>query len=100
MEFIHLHYFERLYLEEAAAQACLSKYHFSRLFHQMVGVPYQDYLTTIRIQKAKEMLRQTPHSSVSRIALRVGFGSLRNCEGHFKRIAEQAPSRYRYRVAR
>ncbi len=53
-------------LEQVAAQACLSKYHLSRLFRRIVGMPYQDYLTRIRIEEAKQLLVQTPYLSLTR----------------------------------
>ena len=81
VEFMHEHYAERLDLEKVAAEACLSKYHFSRLFHRMVDMSFQDCLIQIRGEKAKQLLRQTPYLSLTRIASRVGFGSLRNFEG-------------------
>ena len=95
VEFIHEHHSATLDLEQAAAEACLSKYHFSRLFHRMVGMPYQDYLTRIRIEDAKQLLKQTPYLSLTRIAARVGFGSLRNFGGQFKKLTGQSPSEYR-----
>ena len=82
VEFIQEHHHSAtLDLEQAAAEACLSKYHFSRLFHRMVDMSFQDYLIQIRGEKAKQLLRQTPYLSLTRIAHRVGFGSLRNFEG-------------------
>ena len=95
VEFIHEHRSSPLDLEQAAAAACLSKYYFSRLFHRMVGMPYQEYLTRIRLDDAKQLLRQTPHLTLTRIAVRVGFGSLRNFEGQFKKLTGQSPSQYR-----
>jgi len=78
---MHARYAKRLELEEVAAEACLSRYHFSRLFHRMVDMSFQDYLIQIRGEQAKQLLRQTPYLSLTRIAYRVGFGSLRNFEG-------------------
>ncbi len=95
VEFIQEHHSATLDLEQVAAEACLSKYHFSRLFHRMVGMPYQDYLTRIRIEHAKQLLKETPHLSLTRIAVRVGFGSLRNFQGQFKKLTGQSPSEYR-----
>ena len=95
VEFIQEHHSTTLDLEQAAAEACLSKYHFSRLFHRMVGMPYQDYLTRIRIEEAKQLLKQTPYLSLTRIAIRVGFGTLRNFEGQFKKLTRRSPSEYR-----
>ena len=92
VEIMHERYAERLDLEEVAAEACLSKYHFSRLFHRIVDMSFQDYLIQIRGEKAKQLLRQTPYLSLTRIAYRVGFGSLRNFEGQFKKLTGQSPS--------
>ena len=95
VEFIHEHHSATLDLEQAAAAACLSKYHFSRLFHRLVGISYQEYLTRIRVEDAKQLLKHTPYLSLTRIAVRVGLGSLRNFEGQFKKLTGQSPSEYR-----
>ena len=95
VEFMHERYAKRLDLEEVAAKACLSKYHFSRLFHRIVDMSFQDYLIQIRGEKATQLLRQTPYLSLTRIAHRVGFGSLRNFEGQFKKLTGQSPSECR-----
>jgi YesN/AraC family two-component response regulator len=98
VEFIHQHYQEKLSLAEIAAQACLSKYYFSRLFHRVVGIPYQEYVNAVRIEKAKELLTQTPCSSITQIGYEIGFGGLRNFESHFKKLTGYTP--YEYRIAR
>ena len=95
VDFIQEHHAATLDLEQTAAEACLSKYHFSRLFHRMVGMPYQDYLALVRIEEAKKLLKQTPHLPLTRIAVRVGFGTLRNLEGQFRKLTKQSPSEYR-----
>ncbi len=97
VEFIHERYTKRLGLDEVAAEACLSRYHFSRLFHRIVDMSFQDYLVWIRVEKAKQLLSQTPYLSLTRIAYRVGFGSLRNFEGQFKKVTSYCPSEYRAR---
>ncbi len=95
VEYIQQHHSATLDLKQAAAEACLSKFHFSRLFHRVIGMPYQEYLTRIRIEDAKQLLKQTPYLSVTRIAIRVGLGGLRNFEGQFKRLTGLSPSQYR-----
>lgn len=95
VEFVDQHYAETLNLDHVAAQASLSKYHFSRLFRRLVGMTFQDYLTSIRVAKAKQLLERTPYVSVTEIAHEAGFGSLRNFETRFKRFAGVTPSHYR-----
>ena len=97
VKFIQEHHSAGLHLEQVAAEACLSKYHLSRLFHRMVGMPYQDYLTRIRIEEAKQLLRQIPYLSLTGVAYRAGFGSLRNFEGQFKKLTGRSPFQYRAR---
>jgi xylan 1,4-beta-xylosidase len=100
VEFIHQHYQEKLSLAEIAAQACLSKYHFSRLFRRVVGIPYQEYVNVIRIEKAKELLTQTPYNTITQIGYEIGFGGLRNFESRFKKLTGCTPYEFRERIAR
>ena len=100
VEFIQWHFSKILDLEQVAEKACLSKYHFSHLFHRTVGVSFQDYLIRVRVERAKQLLTETPYRSLTRIAIEVGFGSLRNFEGQFKKICECCPSAYRARFER
>ena len=59
-EYIEHHYANPdLSLNEVAAQANLSASHFSSVFSQETGQTFKEYLTEIRINKAKELLRMT-----------------------------------------
>ena len=93
--FIQQNHSRKLELEEVAAHACLSKYHLSRLFHRIVGTSFQEYVIRVRVEKAKQLLTQTPYRSLTRIAAEAGFGSLRNLESHFKRLTGHCPSESR-----
>jgi AraC-like DNA-binding protein len=95
VEFIHQHYQEKLCLDAIAGQACLSKYHFCRLFHRIIGMPYQEYVTAVRIEKAKELLKETPFHSITQIGYEIGIGGLRNFETRFKQLTGQTPYQYR-----
>lgn len=97
VEFIDENHGRKLDLAQVAAHACLSKYHLSRLFHRMVGMSFQDYLIRVRVEQAKQLLTKTPYRSLTRIATQVGFGSLRNFEGQFKKVTRCCPSAYRAR---
>jgi len=97
IEFIHRHYHEKHSLEEIAAEACLSQYHFCRLFHRIVGLSYHEYVTLMRIEKAQALLQQTPYRSITEIGYEIGFGGLRNFESCFKKLTGQTPYQYRTR---
>jgi len=100
VEFIHQHYHEKHSLEEIAAEACLSQYHFCRLFHRVVGISYHEYVTLMRIEKAKALLQETPYHSITEIGYEIGFGGLRNFESCFKKLTGQTPCQYRIRFSR
>ena len=51
------HYAEKLSLDELANRFYISKYHMSREFKKSFGLTMGNYLTSLRITKAKEMLR-------------------------------------------
>ncbi len=98
LSYIHAHYNRRLTLAEVASVAYMSQYHFSRLFHRIVGVRFQDYLVKLRVCKADEMLKRDPLAPLTRVAARTGLGTLRNLEHHYKRFFGHPPSEGRARL--
>jgi two-component system response regulator YesN len=61
-----------LSLNEVAAQVILSSSHFSTVFSHETGQTFKEYLTEIRIKKAKELLRTTPMKAFE-ICYQVGY---------------------------
>lgn len=55
--YLDAHYTEKLSLDELANRFYISKYHMSREFKKNFGITMGNYLTSLRITKAKEMLR-------------------------------------------
>lgn len=81
-------------LEEAAAHISLSPSHFSRLFKQVTGCSYTDYVTTIRLQHAQILLAKT-ELSISEIAAKVGFANGNYMCNVFKNKFNCSPSEFR-----
>jgi len=72
----------------------LSKYHFVRLFKRKFGTtPYQ-YLTGIRIEAAKKLLRSSPFS-ISYIVIETGFLNRSSFSRLFKNCVGMTSSAYR-----
>lgn len=94
-ELIHDRLTENLSLQELAAEANLSPYHFSRQFKLSTGYPPHEYQLRLRIQKAKEWLREKPFRPIAEIAISLGFSDESHFRRHFKRITGSTPSRYR-----
>ncbi|WP_297740322.1 helix-turn-helix transcriptional regulator [uncultured Tessaracoccus sp.] len=81
-------------LEEFAAGAGYSRFHFSRLFKQGVGMSPGQYLTARRIDEAKRLLLAGDDSIID-IAMGVGFDSLSSFSRRFKRSVGVAPGQLR-----
>ena len=94
VDYIDAHLFESLALNDLAAQAFLSPFHFSRLVKEATGLSPQRYVTERRVQAAKIALA-SEQSSLIDIALQQGFGSLDNFIRVFRKSTGETPARYR-----
>ncbi len=81
-------------LEQAAAQAGLSPFHFLRLFSSVLGVTPHQYLVRSRLRHAARLLADDG-LSITDIAYDVGFGDLSNFVRTFHRAAGISPLRFR-----
>jgi transcriptional regulator GlxA family with amidase domain len=99
LDHIHSAYAEPLTVDDLARSAGMSRFHFSRLFHEQVGdAPYR-YLLRVRIARAAELLRGGRHS-VTEAALAVGFQDLGRFRRLFRREIGCRPSEVARRSAR
>lgn len=96
MIFIKNNYMNKISLDDVAREACTSKYHFSREFKKSVGCTYKYYVSRIRIEKAREILRST-RMSITETAFSVGYPDLTNFERTFKKITGCTPREYKNR---
>ena len=95
VDFIDSHYMEEdMSLNKAANAANVSANHFSALFSQNMGQTFIEYLTTLRMNKAKEYLRCTGMRS-SEIAGEIGYKDAHYFSYLFKKTQGMTPSDYR-----
>jgi AraC-like DNA-binding protein len=87
------HFAEPLDLEELAAVAALSKFHFHRLFTATYGRTPAAHLTERRIERAQDLLRST-NLSVTEICFAVGFSSLGSFSSRFAQMVGESPSAF------
>lgn len=59
----------------AAKIACMSYYHFCRLFKKVIGKTFVEYQNFIRIRRAEKLLITTDRT-ITNIAFETGFGSV------------------------
>ena len=90
--FIDNNYSEKIDLDNISDEAYFSKFHFIRLFKTIYGKTPHQYLTSVRIAKAIQLLRSD--KSVSEVCFLVGFESLTSFSGLFKRSVGMSPSTY------
>ena len=92
------HYADPLRLEELAAIAGISKYHFQRLFRATYGRSPATYLTERRIERAQDLLRAT-NLTVTEVCHAVGFSSLGSFSSRFRELVGETPSEFQRRYA-
>ena len=98
IEYLEHHYTDpELSLHEMAAQANLSASHFSVVFSQETGRTFKEYLTEIRINKAKELLRMTALRSAD-IAYQVGYNDPHYFSSVFKKNTGLSPIEFRSQI--
>jgi AraC-like DNA-binding protein len=92
------HYSEPLDVEQLAAVACLSKWHFHRLFAATYGVTPAAYLSQRRVERAQDLLRAT-NLTVTEVCHAVGFSSLGSFSSRFREVVGETPSEFQRRYA-
>jgi len=97
--YIDEHQAEDMTLSQVAKAVNTSTFYFCKLFKKVAGINFTDYVSRVRIEKAKNLLLN-PNLRVSEIAYEVGFQSLTHFNRVFKRILGQSPTEYRGQFAR
>lgn len=83
--YIEANYQQNLTLVQVAAAIHLSPEYFSRLFRQEQGVTFTEYLSSLRLEKAKQFLK-TSNMSIGDISMIVGY----NDQNYFSRVFRKA----------
>lgn len=94
LEYIQQHYAEELSLKQIADLAGLSENYFSSLFKQEMGENLITYITRVRIQHAKQMLRSET-MKVYEIAEKVGYRNTTYFSTIFKKVTGMSVSEYK-----
>ncbi len=88
--YIDQNYMKNIDVHNISDEAYFSKFHFIRLFKQSYGRTPHQYLTFVRIEKAKELLKD--NTPVSDVCFSLGFKSLSSFSGLFKKLVGLTPS--------
>lgn len=96
--YINAGYDKPIALSELAELCHVSQEHFCRLFKTYTGMRPFDYITKLRIQRAKDLLARSRDMRIGEIAARTGFQSNSYFSMVFKRSEGCTPDEYRRRV--
>ncbi|KTD86759.1 hypothetical protein UQ64_15065 [Paenibacillus etheri] len=94
LEYLDVNYMHPITLADAARQANMSLFYFSRFFKSLSGMSYIAYLSNIRVNQAEQLLLTTDKSILD-IALECGFTNIRTFNRVFKQIKQRTPSELR-----
>lgn len=92
-EYMKQNFAGALSLESLADQYFLNPTYFSRMFRQYMGVTFTDYLIELRMERAKELLRQGRYK-VYEVSSKVGYTSDKYFCRVFKQYTGQSPTEY------
>lgn len=93
--YIYEHIYEPLPLSQLARHVAYSPYHFTRIFKERIGLSPLYYVSSVRLQKAKDLLLQTD-LSVRAIGLEIGQQSLGTFTTRFTERVGVTPSDFRH----
>ena len=94
LKYIEQNYANDITLEELASIAGYSTYHFSRIFKKYSSTTFINFLNRRRIKEAELLLLESG-SSITDVAMQVGFASLTTFNREFKSINGCTPSEYK-----
>jgi AraC-like DNA-binding protein len=91
-------YQSRVRLEQAAREACLSEFHFHRLFRAIFRETPHDFLTRLRMDRARQMLASD--RTVTEVCFEIGYESLGSFSSKFRRHFGCSPAQFQREVRR
>ena len=91
---INRHYAENLSADDYAAMCCMSKSRFEHIFSETVGMPLRAYVIRTKIDKAKDLLKNTS-LSVRQVGEAVGIADTNYFSRVFKKNTGKTPFEYR-----
>jgi AraC-like DNA-binding protein len=92
-------YQSQVLLDTAAREACLSPFHFHRLFRATFGETPHDFLTQRRMERARHLVA-SGEMTVTEVCFEVGYSSLGSFSTKFQSLVGVAPTQYQRQIRR
>ncbi len=93
-KYINEHYASSINLEEISTMVGFNATYFSTLFKKETGLNFLEYVTSVRIKAAKQLLSDSRKSTLD-ISFQVGYKDFKHFTKQFKKITGLSPSKYR-----
>ena len=94
VDYISKHYAENIVLDEVAESVHISPYYLSHLFRDELGITFIEYVTRMRVERAKQLLSDSSRT-VSDVAREVGYDDAGYFSRVFKKVTGRTPVAYR-----
>ena len=94
LSLVHERYNDQISIDDASSACGYGKSNFCRVFKNVMGVSFHQYLNNYRIENAKYLLAETS-LSIERVALMVGFQDAKVFCRVFKQTTDKTPGQYR-----
>jgi AraC family transcriptional regulator len=94
VEYIEEHLDASPTLDDLAAVARLSPYHFARQFKAATGLPPHQFVILRRVERAKHLLQGGNDFSLAEVAAHAGFSDQSQFSNHFKRLVGATPGQF------
>ena len=93
-EYINQKFSKDISLEEVAKHVDISSYYFSKLFKEEEGMNFIDYVTNLRIEKAKRLLKEG-NVSIKEVCVESGYTDPNYFSRIFKKVVGITPTEYK-----
>src|SRR4028119_1736698 len=94
LDYVAGHPEDDLSVERLADVACCAQFHFHRLFHALVGEPVNGHVRRVRLERAAKLMKASPKTRLTEVALARGFAGLAEFSRAFKAHFGMSPSRW------
>ncbi|MGN1097691.1 MAG: helix-turn-helix domain-containing protein, partial [Clostridia bacterium] len=96
VKYMEQHFREDISLDDVADALYMSRYRLSGIFSHALNMSFNDYLNSLRVNLAIQLM-DTTDNSVTSIAFEVGFGNVRTFNRAFKKQCGITPTEFRKR---
>lgn len=95
--FIYKNFDKDITLEDVAKEVCITPHYFSRLFKDETNENFIDFITSIRIEKAKDLLINSEYS-IKEISYKIGYTDPNYFSRIFKKTTSYSPSEFKSQI--